>query len=104
MLVENRVAKPKLLDQMRGKLRIKQYAWATEKAYVNWVLRFLRFHKDRNRGEWRHPIEMGKAEVEQFLTWLAQQRNVVVGPSLFVGTGGGCAAATGRLTTNHRSL
>ena len=35
-------AKPKLLDQMREKLRVLHYAWKTEKAYVAWVEKFLR--------------------------------------------------------------
>jgi len=39
---------PKLLDDMRNKLRLKKYAWETEQAYVHWVKRFLQFHKDRN--------------------------------------------------------
>ena len=40
-------ARPKLLDQMRDKLRVLHYAWKTEKSYVAWVERFLRFHKER---------------------------------------------------------
>ena len=32
---------PKLLDQMRDKLRVMHYAWKTEKSYVAWVERFL---------------------------------------------------------------
>jgi len=37
---------------------------------VDWVKRFIRFH------ELRHPSEMGKAEVEAFLSYLATDRNV----------------------------
>ncbi|MEZ5944164.1 MAG: hypothetical protein R3C18_22455 [Planctomycetaceae bacterium] len=54
---------PKLLGRVRGKVRLKQYGRATERAYVNWTERYLRFHKDRNKGQWRHPAIMGKAEV-----------------------------------------
>jgi integron integrase len=43
---------------------------------VNWVEKFLRFHKDRNKGTWKHPAEMGTAEVEEYLTWLAVERHV----------------------------
>lgn len=64
---------PKLLDRMREKLRVMHYAWKTEKSYVAWIERFLRFHKDRNGGVWRHPTEMGKAEVEEYLTFLGDQ-------------------------------
>ncbi len=71
-------SEPKLLDKVRGKVRLKQYARATERAYVNWTERYLRYQKDRNKGQWRHPGTMGKAEVEMFLTWLATVRNVAV--------------------------
>ena len=68
--------KPKLLDQMREKLRVLHYAWKTEKAYVAWVEKFLRYHKDRNGGVWRHPTELGKAEIEKYLTFLAVDQRV----------------------------
>ncbi|MFN0199829.1 MAG: integron integrase [Planctomycetaceae bacterium] len=67
---------PKLLDRMRQKLRVLQYAWKTEKSYVAWVEKFLRFHKDRHGGVWRHPTELGKAEVEEYLTFLAVDERV----------------------------
>jgi integron integrase len=59
------IAKPKLLDQVRDKIRLKHYSIRTEEAYVDWIKRFILFqHK-------RHPAEMGAAEVEAFLTHLA---------------------------------
>jgi len=61
---------PKLLDQVRGKIRLKHYSIRTEQAYVDWIRRFiLHFGK-------RHPRELGAAEVEQFLTHLAVAGNV----------------------------
>jgi len=64
----------KLMDRVRAKLRLLHYAWATEQSYVAWIQRFLIFHK---RGDvWRHPAEMGRAEIEQFLTHLAADRQV----------------------------
>jgi integron integrase len=61
---------PKLLDQVRGKIRLKHYSIRTEQAYVDWIKRFiLHFGK-------RHPRELGAAEVEQFLTHLAVAGNV----------------------------
>jgi hypothetical protein len=61
----------KLLDQVRQKLRLKHYSYATEKCYVAWIERSIIFHK---RGsEWRHPNTMGVVEVEQFLTELTGQ-------------------------------
>jgi len=56
---------PKLLDQVRGKIRLKHYSIRTEQAYTDWIKRFiLHFGK-------KHPRDMGAAEVEQFLTYLA---------------------------------
>jgi integron integrase len=56
---------PKLLDQVRGKIRLKHYSIRTEQAYTDWIKRFiLHFGK-------RHPRDMGASEVEQFLTHLA---------------------------------
>ena len=60
----------KLLDEVRNTLRVHHYALKTEKSYVQWIRRFILFHKKR------HPAEMGKLEVEQFLTWLAVNRKV----------------------------
>jgi integron integrase len=56
---------PKLLDQVRGKIRLKHYSIRTEQAYVDWIRRFILF------SDKRHPREMGAAEVEAFLTDLA---------------------------------
>ncbi len=50
------------------------YAVTTEKSYRHWIVEFLRFH--RVGGEWRHPAEMGKPEIEMFLTHLATGRKV----------------------------
>lgn len=59
------VSAPKLLDQVRGKIRLKHYSLRTEQTYVDWIKRFILFHGKR------HPKEMGAAEVEAFLTHLA---------------------------------
>ncbi len=61
---------PKLLEQVRDRLRLKHYSLRTEAAYVGWIKRYIFFHGKR------HPREMGKAEVEAFLTSLAVERNV----------------------------
>ncbi len=62
--------KPKLLDQVRQKIRLKHYSIRTEQAYVDWIRRYILYHQKR------HPQDMGKPEVEQFLTHLAVERNV----------------------------
>lgn len=61
---------PKLLDQMRERLRVKHYSLRTEVAYLGWIKRYILFHGKR------HPSGMGKEEVETFLTHLAVERNV----------------------------
>ena len=60
----------RLLDQVRERVRYLHYSIRTEQAYVHWVRAFVRFHG------LRHPVEMGAAEVEAFLTWLAAERRV----------------------------
>lgn len=61
---------PKLLDQVRAVIRTLHYSIRTEQAYVDWIRRFILFHKKR------HPAEMGKEEIEAFLTHLAVDGNV----------------------------
>ena len=56
---------PKLLDQVRERLRVKHYSLRTEDAYLHWMRRFIHFHARR------HPREMGGPEVESFLSHLA---------------------------------
>ncbi|MBC3935794.1 integron integrase [Undibacterium sp. CY7W] len=56
---------PKLLDQLRARIRLRHYSIRTEAQYVHWVRRYILFHGKR------HPREMGAAEVEAFLSHLA---------------------------------
>lgn len=60
----------KLMAQVRETLRFYHYSYSTEKSYIQWILRYIRFN-DR-----RHPNEMGKPEIERFLSHLAINRNV----------------------------
>ncbi|CAN2042444.1 Integrase/recombinase [Candidatus Magnetomoraceae bacterium gMMP-15] len=62
--------KPKLLDLVRQKIRLKHYSIRTEEAYINWIKRYIFFHNKK------HPKDMGKAEIESFLTDLAVNGNV----------------------------
>lgn len=63
-------AAPKLLDQVRERVRIKPYSIRTEQVYVDWITRFILFHDKR------HPTQMGAAEVEAFLTHLDVKNDV----------------------------
>lgn len=62
--------KPRLLDQVRAAIRVRHYSLRTEKAYVQWIKRFIFFHGKR------HPLEMGEAEIGQFLSSLATAAHV----------------------------
>ncbi len=62
---QSSVSAPKLLDQVRGKIRLKHYSIRTEQTYVDWIKRFILFHGKH------HPKDMGAQEVEAFLTHLA---------------------------------
>ncbi|MET7015159.1 integron integrase [Uliginosibacterium flavum] len=64
------LTKVKVLDQLRERIRYLHYSLRTEKVYVYWVRLFIRFHR------LRHPAEMGATEVEQFLSWLASERQL----------------------------
>src|SRR3954471_5558747 len=61
---------PRLLDQVRDRIRLKHYSIRTEETYVEWARRFILFHGKR------HPREMGATEVESFLTDLAVRGKV----------------------------
>ena len=60
----------KLLDRVRHRIRLKGYSIRTEQSYVSWVRRFILIHNKR------HPQDMGKNEIEAFLTHLAVNRHV----------------------------
>ncbi len=61
---------PRLLDQVRERLRYLHYSLRTEQAYLHWIRFFIHFHGRR------HPRELGAPEVEAFLSMLAAQRRV----------------------------
>ena len=62
--------KRKLLDLVRDKIQFKHYSYSTEKTYVHWIKHYILFHHKK------HPIEMGKDEIEAYLTKLAVKDKV----------------------------
>ena len=60
----------RLLDQVSARLRYLHYSARTEESYVARVKRFILFHGKR------HPLDMGAAQIEAFLTHLAIARKV----------------------------
>jgi len=61
----------KLMDQVRQVMRYHHYAYRTEKTYCDWIVRYVKFH-----GAIKHPREMGKREIEAFLSHLAVDKDV----------------------------
>jgi len=54
-----------LPNEVRRIMRLRHLTYYTEKTYIHWILRFIRFHK------LRHPRTMSAAEITQFLSHLA---------------------------------
>ena len=64
------VKNKKLLDIVVEKIRIRHYSIKTEKSYTYWIKNYILFHNKK------HPKDMGKTEIEQYLTYLAIDKNV----------------------------
>lgn len=62
--------KPKLLDLVRQAIRTKHDSLRTEEAYVQWIKRYILYHNKR------HPQDMAEKEINEYLTYLAVQKNV----------------------------
>ncbi|MCL4142146.1 UNVERIFIED_CONTAM: hypothetical protein GTU68_004361 [Idotea baltica] len=60
----------KLIPKVREVIRAKHYSYSTEKNYTAWILRYIRFHKIK------HPKDMGNQEIIEFLSYLANERDV----------------------------
>src|SRR5688500_7264655 len=58
-----------VIEYVVSEMRRRRYSRRTEKAYVSWIRRFLRFHR-------RHPRDLGPTEVKAFLDWLATEQKV----------------------------
>lgn len=58
------------MDRLVAAIRAKHYSYRTEQAYCQWVKQYILFHGKR------HPAEMGKREIEAFLSHLAVVRRV----------------------------
>lgn len=63
---------PKLLDDVRRVLRLHHYSIHTERAYLGWIVRCIRFHRMRRREE----LFPGEPKIEAFLSHLAMAQTV----------------------------
>jgi len=61
----------KLIDQVKQVLRYHHYAYRTEQTYCDWIVKYIKFFGCQN-----HPKNMGKIEIEAFLSHLAVNLNV----------------------------
>ena len=59
-----------LAEAVRRVIRARHMSPRTEKAYLGWIRRFLEFNRRR------HPTDLGKTEIEAFLSHLATHRKV----------------------------
>ena len=62
--------KARLLDILVDKIRLKHYSKSTEQTYYYWCKNYILYHKKK------HPKEMGKDEIEAYLTYLAVEKNM----------------------------
>ena len=84
----------KLLDQVRERVRYLHVSLQTEKVYVYWAKAFVLWAA-RSGSDFKHPREMGQAEVEGFLTMLANEKRVAGAQrfAVFLSAGAGHGAA-----------
>ncbi len=62
----------RFMDRFRAFIRSRHLAYRTEKTYCSWVKDFIRYHQRR------HPESMGAPEVDTWLSYLANQRQVTI--------------------------
>lgn len=63
-------AKPKLLAQVRSRLRLRHLSLRTEQAYIAWIRRYIRYHGIR------HPNDLGEPDIVAFLSHIAEDGQV----------------------------
>ena len=66
--------KARLQEQFHEVCRFKYFSQRTEDSYWQWVVRFLKFH--RQGGVWRHPKDLPPSAVAEFLSDLAARQKV----------------------------
>lgn len=62
-------APSRFIDRLRMFIRSRNMAYATEKTYVHWVLRYIRFHGRR------YPEQLKAEYVDAFLSHLAVHKH-----------------------------
>ncbi len=62
--------KPRLLAQVKRRMRARHLSPRTEQPYLGWIRRYIRYHGTR------HPAELGEPEILAYLTHLVAERRV----------------------------
>src|SRR5664279_2342281 len=70
--MEGQAGTPRLLEQVRKVLRLHHYSIHTERSYIDWIKRYVHFHKMRCRED----LGEGERKIESFLTDLAVRGEV----------------------------
>ncbi len=61
---------PKYIEQLIKCIRLKHYSIRTEQAYLDWVLRYIRFHSMAD------PLYLSEIDISKFLEFLVLKRKV----------------------------
>ena len=70
--MQSQYQKPKILDQVRDTMRLHHYSIHTERTYLDWIKRYIAFHRMKSRDE----LAAGESKIEAFLTHLAVDARV----------------------------
>ena len=65
--MESQAQTPKLLDQVRSIMRLHHYSIHTERSYLDWIKRYVLFHRMQTRED----LADAERKIEAFLTDLA---------------------------------
>jgi len=64
------MGKSQLLEKVREEIRRRNYSYRTEQAYINWIVRYIKFHNIT------HPLDLTDHDVERYLNYLGNEKNV----------------------------
>lgn len=70
IIMDDQTKQPRLLEQVRTRIRYLHYSLQTERSYIHWIKRYIYFHNKR------HPKEMAEPDIVAFLNYLATKKHV----------------------------
>lgn len=69
-IMDDQSKPPRLLEQVRTRIRYLHYSLQTERTYIHWIKRYIYFHNKR------HPKDMAEPDIVAFLNHLATKKQV----------------------------